>query len=228
MKLSVVMSTNRPHYWQRCYDYLAKNSIETEVVLVGPSVKNNHPTSLKTVAINSNELPALCWEIGARHATGDLLCLTCDDFIHSDGFFDDVAKIASTNYRKFDSFTPRYVHNDKEQIAGQMMLGIKCMPLLQVAGVMYTSDYLELKGVDRRFRATLWDTDIYMRAFEKGGRTTLLCGHTIHEVGRDSMMFVNFSSGDKVVLDDLWQNGFKRTSAVQSYTDQEIKSCINH
>lgn len=226
MKVTIALSTNRPHYWQRFCENVSHNSVQLELIFVGPSSLENLPRlTIKPKFISTNALPALCWEIGARAATGDLLCLSGDDFCYEPGFFDHVVAAAKLRRAKYDMFTGRYVHNGKEQAPGQMMLSGKNMPLLPVAGVGYTEDHHKLGGIDKRFQATLWDTDLYQRFFQAGGGTTLLPGHAIQEIGTDSTMFVKFSEIDKVILKQLWfKNGqptLERSSPIQSYSNDE-------
>lgn len=226
MKITVATCTNRPHYWPRFCENLAKSAVELEVIFIGPVSKSDAPKLPVPVKyITTNAKPALAWEMGARAATGELLCLSGDDFVYSDGFFNDTERVARASRTRFDMFTARYVHNNKEQIAGQMYLGHNSMPLMPVAGIMYTEDHHALGGLDRRFHATLWDTDLFCRAYAAGGRTTLMCGHTVHEIGHDSTMFVRFSGQDKAVLEPLWAYNptdiLRRNSPLEPYSIDE-------
>lgn len=229
MKVTIALSTNRPHYWHRFCENVSHNNCELEVIFVGPSGRMDG-LPLSPRFINSNAMPALCWEIGARAATGDLLCLSGDDFCYDPGFFDHVVAAAKLRRAKFDMFSGRYVHNGKEQIAGQMMLSGPNMPLLPVAGCGYTEDHHKLGGIDKRFQATLWDTDLYQRFFQAGGGTTLLPGHAIREVGHDSTMFVKYSEIDKVLLRRLWfKDGhptLERSEDVVPYSTQDAGAAV--
>jgi hypothetical protein len=165
--------------------------------------------------------------MGCRAAQGDFLCISCDDWTYSDGFFEDAITLASTSKDVYDTYTGRLMTNNVDCTAGQMMCGYKSMPLLSVAGVGFTEGHHKIGGIDKRFHSTMWDTDLYMRMFVEGGRPTLLPGHISHEVGFDSDLSKRFMPNDHPVLLSLWCPGgsptLQRTSPVMSYTDEETR-----
>lgn len=232
MKLSVVFPSIRPHLWPQCLNSVLQNSIEVEFIIVGPPLKKSTP-ELPTTAvryITTNARPATCWEMGTRAANNELLCLTCDDFTYTPGFFDAVHRLAVMRRNPYDSFSARYLNNNEEQIAGQMMFGRTSMPLLPVGGVAYTEDHHKIGGVDKEFSGSFWDTDLFTRFFVQGGRTTLLCGHRTDEVGKESNLLSRNADHDYAVFHMLWFRGksetFDRSRPVASYTQPELDALI--
>ncbi len=226
-KLSVVLSTNRPHRWAKFCESLMLNSTEMEIIFVGPnSASDSPPLPITCRFITTNDSPAKCWERGVRVATSDFLCMTCDDFSYTPGFFDDAIELAKTSKMIYHTYAGRYIHNGADDTHAMMMLGHKSMPFLNVGGLSFVEGHHKIGGIDKRFVATLFDCDLYMRMFVEGGRCTLIPRHATYEDGHDSTMFNTYSAQDKAILKSLWFDSetpqLVRKSPVESYTDEEL------
>lgn len=226
-KITTVVSTIHPGNWVAFCAGMARNSIEQKVIFIGPYGPEHSPGPLAVPVefIHSAAKPAQCWEIGVRAVTSDLVCTSCDDWFYSDGFLDDVHELAKTSRNVLDTYTGRLLTNGVDCTPGQMMCGSKNMPLLSVAGVGFTEGHHKIGGIDRRFHATLWDTDLYTRMFVEGGRPTLLPGHISEERGYDSDMSKKWMPNDHPILLNLWaplgRFQLARNGGVDSYSEAE-------
>lgn len=225
MKLSIVVSTNKTNYWYRFCESLSHNSVALEVIFVGPVGLGNGKLPVPTKFIDIDVNAAQCWEIGSRAATGDMLGFAADDCVFTPGFLDAVGAAALNHHNPHDMFTGRYVHNHVDQFPGQRFLSLAQMPTLPVGGFSYTETHRRIGGIDRRFAAVLWDTDLYSHLYELGGRTTYFENHTCHELNAESKLFVNNHAHDMAVIKSLWPKNIapdmRRTSERQRYTDAE-------
>lgn len=240
IKMSMVVATNRFDFLQRfCQSFgrdtlLRKTPEEFEVVFVGPLNGNPADYQVPVRFIQSNANAALCWEIGARAARGSLLGLAADDCVFSDGYLDNVLVLAEQSLasgRIWDMFTGRYVHNGEDRFAGQRLMSKPNMPLLPVGGFTFTTSHHQLGGVDSRFKAVLWDTELYMNHVQSGGVCHLVGGHVCHEINPVSKLFVDNHIHDKTIIESLWFRGGKplmtRNSQRQRYSDDVAGSITN-
>jgi hypothetical protein len=225
-KISISVSTNKTLYWQRLCESLAQNSIDMEVMFIGP-VPEPHKISLPIPVrfFTTDVNPALCWEIGARKATGELLCFLADDCIFSPECLDDAWK-ASRVMGEYDMVTAHYFERNVDKLPNMRMMSNQNMPLLPVCGFLFTASHHKIGGIDRRFQAVLWDVDLYQRFIWAGGKTILLENHVIHELGDESRMWQRNAPHDMPILENIWSSltdpKTGRVVAVESYTDEEV------
>ena len=207
MKLSLAVATNRNMYWRRLCESLAQNSVEMEVIFVGPvnGGMKDLPVPVRFIDVPEPDIgPARCWEIGARAATGDLIALPPDDVVYTPGFLDVVADAASMLHNPHDMFTARYVHNGNDSTGAMRMHSAPEMPLVPIGGFAYTATHHRIGGIDRRFTGVYWDSDLYTDLCMRGGCTTLLDGYTCSEVNPGHELYGRCSGADGPVLAALW------------------------
>jgi hypothetical protein len=238
-QISVVVSTNKPLYWQRLCESLSHNSVEFEVIFVGPLSRPVYSPpvsagffSVPTRFFTNNANPTLCWELGARKAKGQLLCLAPDDFIFSPHYLDDAVE-AAKSMGKFDMVTGRYsIDGVDTPIEKQTMFSIPGMPLLPIGGITFTASHHELGGLDCRLKGVLWDTDLYSRFVWAGGKTIMLERHKTREESNQHNMWNRYSPDDVFVFRVLWSRivatgqaivpDEPRHDIVHSYQDDEL------
>lgn len=217
---TVVIACNRELYFNNLNHLINNNDIE--VILVGPI---QHPI-IPTISIQCK--PAQAWAIGAHHTKTDKLCFSTDDCIFTPGFFEAANEELNKIQNKSTLITAKYIKNNIDQLHDMRLLGIPHMPLLPVCGVMWTSKYHELGGIDRRFNGALWDTDLAMRCLENGGETIMLDSYTVHEDNvHDNHLYSNNKNHDLELLKSLWfingQPQLTRNNIVQSYSKEELQ-----
>ena len=106
-KISLIASASRPENWSGLYESIGDNETSFELVFVGPNApKEVLPDNF--IYIKSNVKPAQCWEIAARHATGNLLMYVADDIVFiTDHPIDKVYQL----------YTEKARHNDKVMVS---------------------------------------------------------------------------------------------------------------
>ena len=230
-KVTVVVSTNKTTYWQRFCDAIAQNNLPVDIIMVGPLGNQGIKLPVSVRHIKSNARPAMCWAIGCREATNEFVCPAADDCIFTPHFF-DAAVAAMPHLGEFDMLTGRYFNNGCDQFGGMRIMSVHSMPLLPVGGVSRTASYRKLGGIDKRFHAVVWDTDLYQRHLEAGGTTTLMEGHSYHEVSDGHSMFVANHEADVSTLRSFWFTGkqpnLHRSRPVEPYTDEELLQGIEN
>lgn len=233
MKISISVSVNRVDHLDRFCNALAHNSVDLEVIFVGPVKKFiEMPFAVPTrfIDVPGQVGAAQCWAIGAHEAKGDLLGFASDDVVYSQGFLDDVEKQASLLHQPNDMFTARYFFNNRDQFGeGMRIRGYPYMPTLPVCGFSFTEDHIKLGGIDRRFRAVLWDSDLYMHMYSLGGHVTVLDNHSCDEVNGVNGLFERNAGYDWPVLEKFWpppiSADMKRALPRETWTEQELRSC---
>lgn len=217
-KLSVVVSVNKAFLWKNLFDTLVQNSIDLELIFVGQW--NDPEPDIPCIKIRTGVKASHCWEIGARAATGEFLCLTCDDCLYTSGFFDEAINHLSKPY---DMVSAQYTMNNSHHIDYHRMFNQPNMPILPICGVVRTADHHAVGGIDNRFNFCVWDTDIYMRFWEKGGTTTMLNHHRCNEIMQYSSMSQKHAGEDCNTLRNFWyENGVflnKRKVPIQSFNN---------
>lgn len=228
IKLSVVVSSIRPHRWYNFCTYVSKNNLSLEVIFVGPPSNidiNSFPVPARFYKTNCNA--ARCWAIGSYFARSEFIVHAADDCYFSHSFFDTAVDILSRS-GPLDMVTALYVRDHANQLHDMRMA--PGMPLLPVGGVTRLQGFHTVGGIDKRFHSVVWDSDLYTRFIVKGGSTILLDKHEYHELSNESSLFEIHHRPDKTLLDLLWKrNGIytlNRTSETQSYTHEELTECL--
>jgi hypothetical protein len=232
MKTSIVLSSNRPRFWRGFCDALTNNSTEIEVIIVSPINRPIAPLPMPVRFFRANTSYPLGNEVGARQATGDLLCIPPDDVLFTPGFFDDVVQAAKQASNEFTMFSAKYYHDCDPttwHAVTHKILNDDTMPLIPLCGVTLTTSHHKLSGIDKRFRGVLWDTDLFMRFHEAGGRTTLLEKHQCREFHLEqSNLFVTHRDHDIQLTRDLWSKDGRLTTTrnmpVMPYSDKETEA----
>jgi len=225
MKISLYGASNRSHRWLWFYNFLKSNSVEFEVIFVGPYVpKYVPPSNMKF--IQTNVKTAQCWEIGSRHAKGELILPFADDCEFSPGLLDNMYKTYHSQTNKHAMVCAPF-HFDGKSIpfAHYHHIGNKKSPRLSICGLFSKESYRKLGGIDKRFTSVQWDTDIGLRFVEVGGMTILTNG-VCNEHSGGSSLHGQYGSRDKDVLNSFWfKDGEfqkKRLSPVMPFNDKDI------
>ena len=224
-KLRIVVATNRTQFWEQFVTYMSQNSVEHEILFVGPAMEHpSVPAHVSFVDVPPHASGAArCWEIGARMAKHELLGLMPDDVLFTSGFLDAVVEEAAKPHHCYDTFTARYMHNGKDSLADQRMWGDPALPLLPLCGFSYADAHYKIGGIDKRFNAVFWDSDLYMHMNQLGGGVTLLYEYMCYEHRIEHDLCNQHAAHDGKVLAELWPGPFgpemKRTSERQRWED---------
>ena len=230
VKISIVAPTIRPHLWKELYDSCLQNTLEWEIVFVGPGDWNYMVPGPNFRYIQSPTKPAQCYEIGFRAAQGELLHWSTDDCTYAPQALDNVYKY----YKELD--TEKQIiairpNEDGREITNHTFKGGNTTPMAPF-GVMSTRLFHELGGYDKQFICGQSENDVVMRVFEIGGvyrycpsSMVLVChnkghgGTSVFRGGVDDKP--GFYGEDRKVLEPLWitDAGMKILTGVKASDD---------
>lgn len=227
-KISFVASSIRPEYWKDMYNSLLDNTLSWEMIMVGP----NHGDSPgpNFTHIHSNVKPAQCYEIGFRHAKGELLSWTADDAIYSPKAVD----VTYNFWKQLDEKTVvafRTIEDGRDITNIHHFIGRGThSPKMAPFGVMKLSLFRELGGYDRNFVCGQSENDVVMRVWELGGRVEVSPASVIvsHEKAhsRGTVFRTNFYRIDRQVLESAWMEDGRilqqRKYPVVPFSDENI------
>ena len=229
--ISFCASAARPKDWIETYESLTKNTMEWEMVYVGPNPPSfdlaNYP---KLNYIRTNVKPAQCYEIAFRHAKGELLAWTADD-----AYYPPFA--VNTMYNFFKSINNpklvvgfRTVEDNRDITEGHRLRGRDpSAPRMAPFGVMNTEYFHQLGGYDRRFICGQSENDVVMRVYEDGGRLEIAPVSVLvhHQKSHSDTVFRSgYFHEDRKILEGSWiKNGIiqsKRIDAFEPFSDVDI------
>lgn len=220
---------NRPYLWADFHAALARNRASFEVIFCGPRPPEGEmPSNFRWV--ESAFKPAQCAEIASRYATGRLVSYTVDDLRYSPGALDRILDV----WHILDGariVTPTYLL-DGEDLSECMRFNYPGAPYLPLGGFLSLEQLRGLGGIDRRFTATQWDVDLFMRAHVAGLDSIRLADvvaeerrefHRREESG-ESLSERYHAAVDRPLLEWLWPvpipgRPWRRRDAPQAYPD---------
>lgn len=228
VKVSVVASSIRPHLWKNVGESLLPNTINYEVIMVGPNA-GEVPPRFKHIPVNVK--PAQCYEIGFRNAIGELITWSADDACYSPHALDQAYAFWKSFNNENLVVAFRTIEDGKE-ITDEHRFFCSNEESLRMApfGLMSRRLFLNLGGYDRNFICGQSENDIVMRIYEIGG-TVEVCPDasvTVDHLGAHSDSKTVFRrSGyyghDREVLEKAWVSSNtlskKRLFPVERFTE---------
>lgn len=214
------------------YESIGENETAFELVFVGPNApKEDLPENF--IYIKSNVKPAQCWEIAARHATGELLMYFADDLLFiTDRPIDKVYQLYTEKVRENDKVIVslnyhlpygwnRLVQDDIDS------------PVTPLAGSLSASLWHEIGGIDKNFIALGWDLDLAMRVYSLGGEVVMSDVYVGEEVelpdkprSRGSRLLSDHKTTDIARVHHLWLTDgkphFNRALPVEPLLDADM------
>lgn len=214
-KISLIASAARPAFWIRFYKSLLANTIDIEVVFVGPCAPD-YLLPKNFIYRYSDCKPAQCYEAAARLSSGELIGWTADDADYN------YAPVNCPN--ALDLIWQRYeaAKNNKLILAmcpledssaewpnHHFFYGDKSTPIMAPFGFINREWFNSLGGYDRNFICGQSENDIVMRGLSDGGSI---------EIVEESKLYVHhaqchgdypFRSGydqDRSYLESCWVN----------------------
>jgi len=234
--ISLISAAARPENWLALYENVAETDVKFEIVFVGPNApKRRLPVNCRY--IKSNVKPTQAYEIAARHAEGSLLMWTSDDILF-------------TTKRPLDRLYEVYTaQSDQDVIVsceydrpeGWNRLGqVKDNPEMPLNGLLSAKLWHRLGGIDRRFIAVNWETDMTLRLLGQGGRVVMsgvYIGDEIEQWPRvrsrgGSLMKDYGATTDGDLIFTLWERdgklGLVRSLPVERFPDETILTRSEH
>ncbi len=228
--ISLFASAYRTKYWLDLYNSIGENSVDFELVFVGP-IKPSFTLPRNFKYIKSNTKPSQCFEIARRHTCGELLMHIGDDFEFKTKAPID---ILYNTYKSHDkgklivSCKTMVDGNDRTTTDHRFFVGDVNSPVMPQAGLLSRELYDEVGGIDKNFVAVLWDMDIAMRVHALGGDVIMadVFADELKCKSEGSILCTEYWHHDRVLLEDLWvANGkvrHKRAKPFEPFTDHTI------
>ena len=234
--ISIISSAARPENWQGLYENIGSNHVSCEYVFVGPNApKWNLPENFKY--IKSNVKPSQCFEIAARHASGELLLWMMDDCLY-------------TTDKPLDKLYELYLQQDNPKVIissnyalpdgwDRFFIGDMDSPRLALCGLLPARLWSELGGIDKIFIALCWAEDIAMNVLSIGGEVIMsdvFMDEEVEKAGkprsRGSTLLKDHYSTDRALLERLWSTEgivhFERAEPVQPFSNDNIMRISQH
>lgn len=229
VKISVCASALRTAQWMDTYNSLTYNTIEWELIYVGPN-KPTFSLPANFIYIESNTKPAQCYQIAFNHAKGELLTWTADDATYPPNALDEVYKFFHIFNNKKLVVAFRTIEDDRDITEGHRLRGRDPgAPRMAPFGVMNTEFFRELGGYDRRFICGQSENDVVMRVYEAGGQLEIAPVPVLvhHQKSHNDTVFRSgYFNEDRKVLENSWIKDkviqSKRLDAFQPFSDENI------
>ena len=197
----------RPQDWLDYYERVGSNSINFEIVFVGPNESNSTlPDNFKF--IKSNTKPAQCVEIARRNAIGDLIMNVADDHYFMEEH--PLDHLCNTYYSYNNDkllLSCRYMINGKDRTHDHLFfVHDPTSPVVPCQSLMKRELHEKIGGVDRNFIAVMWDLDIAMRVYAIGGTVVISNVYTneLKDKNAGSFLCAEYWAEDRGLLERLW------------------------
>lgn len=211
IKISLVASSIRPDLWQCFANSLKGNKIPYEVIFVGLN-EANIPVPPGVKFIKSTTKPAQCYEIGFRHAQGELIHWTADDAEYELNSLDNIYILyeKQNDYKTIVAFTT--VEDGRDCTDWHHLIGgLHTSPVMAPFGCISRQFLTEIGGYDRNFVAGQSENDLVMRGFEAGGKVLqspykVFVEHTKKHQGSSGTVFraKGYYPHDRSILERAW------------------------
>lgn len=232
MKISLCASAIRTEHWLECYNSLLSNTIEWELVFVGPN-RPNFELPKNLIYVYATTKPSQCYEISFRKARGELIGWIADDAIYPDGALDRMYNL----YKSFDNdkivAAFRTVEDGRDITGVHRFIGRNIdSPIMAPFGVVNREMFNKLGGYDRNFICGQSENDVVMRFLEIGGRVEItdIPVYVNHKKDhyQGTVFRSNFYLEDRKVLEGAWMKDgrimTKRNYPVEPFSDVDITS----
>lgn len=229
-KISFCASSIRPNLWANMYNSLLDNTLDWEIVMVGPNQGVSPGPKFKY--IYATVKPAQCYEIAFRNSLGELISWTADDAIYTPRAVDIMYNFYKSmgNDKLVTAF--RTIEDGRDITEAHRFIGRNPnAPRMAPFGVINSKLFHNLGGYDKRFLCGQSENDVVMRVLEIGGSVevcqnakVLVSHEKAHRSGtkfRTNNFFI-----DRAALEEEWMDGkdilSKRKSIVQRFDDIDI------
>jgi hypothetical protein len=221
IKVSLFASAVRTKDWMRFYNSLKDNKLKWEVVFVG-NVKPDFVLPENFKWIYADVKPCQCYEIAARHCSGELIGWTCDDAEYR------VRQNQAPQCNLDKAYEYYKQANDERAVVSMHTIEDgrdvwhqhhffgkwRDTPVMAPMAILNREVFHKIGGYDKRFISAQAENDIVMRVYEIGGKVILgkesfvYIGHRECHVGgvagEHKSMIRQHYNADRQVLENLW------------------------
>lgn len=251
-KISICMSSIRPHLWQEIINSIKGNKYPIEIVFVG-DVKPDFELPDNVQYHYATVKPAQCYAISFFRAKGELILWSADDGVY-DYQQPNNLDILYDFYKNLNTVNAvvgvRPIEDNRDVFRNHYFFGKQAWsPYMLPFGAMDRQLFYEIGGYDNQFIAGQSENDVVMRMYERKARVELCMNSFIfvqhvqkHDWKRsNSVGFRHKYPYDRERLEECWvkegKNYYKkfkkgtilknRKCPVESYIDREDIYTIN-
>lgn len=201
IEVSILISSKNKFAIQNIVDNFKDNKTRYEIIIAGPFSSYNE-NNLKI--INSYNKPPQCHLEAFRLSKGKFVSFLPDDlFFSQKNFLDKWVKLAKKNQKKLVSLKLLNKLN-YDLNSYKFHPEIKESPYLPISPLLKRDLLRKIKIFDKRFNATLYDLDLYLRLLKKGYKV-LFSKIQVKEKNYSSYSLnQDYISQDRKLLNKLW------------------------
>ena len=201
IEASILISSKNKFAIRNIVDNFKDNRIKYEIIIAGP-FSNYNEKNLKI--INSYNKPPQCHLEAFKLSKGKFVSFLPDDlFFNQKNFLDKWVKLAKKNKKKLVSL--RLLNEiNCDFNSYRFHPEIKASPYLPIGPLLNRDLLRKIKIFDKRFNATFYDLDLYLRLLKKGYKV-LFSNIQVKEKNYSSYSLnQDYNSKDRRLLNELW------------------------
>ena len=201
IEASILISSKNKFAIQNIVDNFKGNKTRYEIIIAGP-FSNYNEKNLKI--INSYNKPPQCHLEAFKLSKGEFVCFLPDDvFFNQKNFLDKWVKITKENKKKLVSL--RLVNKiNYHKNTYKFDPAIKSSPYLPIGALLNRDLLRKIKIFDKRFVATFYDLDLYLRLLSKGYKILFSNIQIKEKYYSNYSLNQDYNSTDRKLLNKLW------------------------
>jgi len=184
-KVSLFGSFARPKDWEWFWGQLSMNTIEYQIVMMGPNKPDNLilPDNVMFGHVQPDPGPALCCFLASKYCTGETMMQVGDDMVFTPYALDEVYN----TYKRENDYKCmvhcRYGFGPDSDVTDvNTELKIPGSDKRWGLGCLYSRQfYWELGGIDKRYHAGATDGEVQLRAYSRSGRAVYASNAYVQE-----------------------------------------------
>ena len=201
IEVSILISSKNKFAIQNIVDNFKDNKTSYEIIIAGPFNSYNE-NNLKI--INSYNKPPQCHLEAFRLSKGNFVSFLPDDlFFSQKNFLDKWVKLTKKNQKKLVSLKLLNKLN-YDLNSYKFHPEIKESPYLPIGPLLKRDLLRKIKIFDKRFNATLYDLDLYLRLLKKGYKVLFSKIHVKEKNYSSYSLNQDYISQDRKLLNKLW------------------------
>ena len=207
-KISILVSSKNKFLINQIIDNFKFNKVEHEILIVGPFKNYNH----KNIRIiESFTKPAQCYEIAINQSKSNKLMLWADDmnFIKKKGSLDKYFNFYKKQKNKLTSLIlSNEINSDINSY--KFHHEIPSSPFVPISPILDKKMIIKLGSIDKRFIATLFDVDLYLRILTNDYKVAFSNIKIFEKKINNYSLNQDYQSSDRKLIDNLWTRKSKK------------------
>lgn len=220
--VSVIIPAINTKNWPNVINNLQSKKIKVEIIFLGP-FKPRFELPDNCRYIQTFVKPPQCFEIGYRVSKGNFILEFADDckLSTNDGIYKlfQLWKKNGANIYKLISCKYETKFHKTQKADYRFMPWDKTSPLLPITPLLPKILLQKYGSYDRRFEAVLENLDLYMRLIRAGCK--FIYSNIFYlenkNINKGNMLLGDYWSKDKIFLDKLWIDDFKKNLMEQKF-----------